>query len=85
MLDRPKTTGLRRAAVRNLVRAVDTAYPLWISATPIRSSKRSCGLNCWEHRSPLRASRLSLRLQPGHHHSYHFVSMFMPHHVAWHR
>jgi hypothetical protein len=49
----------------------------------VGSSKRTCGLNRWEHRSSPRASRSSLRLQPGHHHSYHFVSMFMPHHVAW--
>ena len=27
---------------------------------------------------------LSLRLQPGYDHSYHFISTFMPDHVAWH-
>ena len=46
--------------------------------------ERSCGPNCWKHRSPRRASRSSLRLQPGYDHSYHFISKFMPDHVAWH-
>jgi len=58
-----------------------------MSATLIGSSKTSCGPHCWKHRSSRQGIVLSLRRQPAHDHSYHFISTFLVDHVdhvAWH-
>jgi S-formylglutathione hydrolase FrmB len=58
-----------------------------MSATLIGSSKTSCGPHCWKHRSSRQGIVLSLRRQPAHDHSYHFIStLLVDHvdHVAWH-